>query len=207
MATIQKYMTPNTDFMIGIIAQMQAKLVFGAQVNGWQQNADGVYLVPFDLVLFRAKRDESIVDNAKRIAIEEVGQNVALANLKGDQVGIMTDTTFLIETFTDSDINPAYISIHKKATSSKVNADAYSNNFVYSAKASDNNLKSANMQALFATPPALLRKIISNKYTVKEAIGEGLEILDPKIEIPEDSIFIAQKNLLEFVKFMREVAR
>ncbi len=207
MANIDKYLTPNTDYMIGIVTQAQGKFTFGAQVNGWNKNLEGVYLVPFDLIMFRAKRDETIVEGAARVANEEIGTGIELANLRGNNVGIMTDMTFLFEPFEGEGINPAYISIKRKATSSKINAEAYTNNFVFSAKAENPSFKSANMQALFNTPPALLRKIMTNKCTIGEAVAEGLEIFDAKIEIPEDSILTPQNNFLEFIRFMRESSK
>ncbi len=207
MATIQKYLTQNTDYMVGIITQNQGKFVFGAQVNGWKQNEAGQYLVPFDVVMFRAKREETMIEAAKRIALEEIGANIELINLRGNQVGILTDLTFLFDGFEGQGTNPAYIRIFKKATSSKVNAEAYINHFIYSAKAEEINFKSANMQALFCTPPALLRKIMTGKLTVGEAKAEGLVIADPKVEIPDDSIFIPQNNTIEFIRFMRESSK
>ncbi len=207
MAKLDKYLTPNTIYIVGIVTQIKYKLVFCAKGSGWKKTHDGIYLIPFDVVTTRVKRGEKILDGAKRTISEELSGNAELFNFRENSVGILSDTAILSEIITEENPPPAYIGIHRKAISTESSVDAFTNNFIYAAKSDSDNFKIGNMQTLFAFPPTLLRKIMLGGLTIGEAKEEGLEIPASKIEIPDDSIIVPQKNLQEFVNFMKHTAK
>ena len=208
MPTLEKYLTPNTDYFVSLVAQSKGKFIFCTEVKGWQKNNNDKYLIPFDLVTVKVKRDETVQQALARLCEEEIGDPITeITNMKQGQTAIMTDLTFIFETIEGEKSPPAYIVISKKATSSKVNSEAYSNTFVYSGKTDAGDLKSANMQALFKIPPVLLKKIMAGNYTIGEGIKEGMEVIDPKVQIPEDSVFEPRIDVSEFMRFLKESVR
>ncbi len=208
MAKIDKYLTGNTEFIVGIITQFEGCFLFGVKTNKWFKDEQGRYQIPLDLVMFQPKRGESIINCANRILKEEIGGDTSLTNLRTDKrVGIITKETLSSDSLEDEGVVPAYISIRRNAYAANTSSSTFTNYFIYSAKTNNKKFKILNMQSLFCVSGGLLKKLAAGNLTMGQALAEGLSVVETKIQIPDDSVIVPQKSFRDFMKFIQSISK